>query len=56
MPSPPGKVYGGALTTFLILLGTGLSPLPASTPESFSTRVFYVLLAIAYALCATALL
>ncbi|MDR6872105.1 hypothetical protein J2Y55_003121 [Bosea sp. BE125] len=56
MLSPLGKVYGGALTTFLILLGTGLSPLPTSTPESFSTRVFYVLLAIAYALCATALL
>ncbi|CAN7199624.1 hypothetical protein LJR009_000539 [Bosea sp. LjRoot9] len=56
MPSPMGKVYGGALTTFLILLGTGLSPLPRSAPESFSTWVFYVLLAVAYALCATALL
>jgi hypothetical protein len=53
---PRGKVYGGALTTFLILFGTGLSPLPASTPESFSTRIMYVVFAIAYALCATALL
>ncbi|MFC7478628.1 FUSC family protein [Dankookia sp. GCM10030260] len=33
-----GKAYAGALTTFLILLGLGISPLPTSTPESFSTR------------------
>jgi MFS family permease len=50
------KIYGGALTTFLILLGTGLSPLPASTPESFATRVGYVLLAVVYTLCMTSLL
>jgi len=51
-----GKVYGGALTTFLILFGTGLSPLPASAPESFATRTGFVILAIAYALCMTTLL
>jgi hypothetical protein len=44
------------LTTFLILFGTGLSPLPASTPKSSSAQVMYVLFAVAYALCATALL
>ena len=49
-------MFAGALTTFLILLGTGISPLPTSTPESFSTRITYVLLAIAYALCMTILL
>ena len=50
------KMYAGALTTFLILLGTGISPLPTTTPESFSTRIGYVLLAVAYTLCMIALL
>lgn len=50
------KVYAGALTTFLILLGTGISPLPTTTPESFSTRIGYVLLAVGYTLCMMALL
>jgi hypothetical protein len=50
------KMYAGALTTFLILFGTGISPLPTTTPESFSTRIGYVLLAVAYALCMMALL
>lgn len=53
---PLAKVYGGALTTFLILFGTGLSPLPTSTAESFSTRIGFVLFAIAYTLCMTAIL
>jgi len=43
-----GKIYAGALTTFLILLGLGVSPLPTSTPESFTTRITYVAFAIAY--------
>ena len=50
------KMYAGALTTFLILFGSGISPLPATTPESFSTRIGYVLLAVAYTLCMTSLL
>jgi hypothetical protein len=50
------KVYAGALTTFLILFGSGISPLPATTPEAFSTRISYVLLAVAYTVCMTALL
>src|SRR5271166_5631475 len=50
------KMYGGALTTFLILLGSGISPLPTTTPESFSTRIGYVLLAVGYTLCMMALL
>jgi hypothetical protein len=54
--SPMAKMYGGALTTFLILFGTGVSPLPTSTPESFTTRIGFVLLAIAYSLCMTSLL
>jgi len=49
-------MYAGVLTTFLILFGTGISPLPATTPESFSTRIGYVLLAVAYAMCMTLLL
>jgi Protein of unknown function (DUF2955) len=50
------KMYAGALTTFLILLGSGISPLPTTTPESFSTRIGHVLLAVGYTLCMTALL
>ena len=45
------RMYAGALTTFLILLGTGISPLPTTTPETFSTRIGYVLQAVAYTLC-----
>lgn len=51
-----GKVYAGALTTFLILFGLGVSPLPASTPESFTTRIGLVLFAIACTFCLIALL
>jgi hypothetical protein len=50
------KMYAGALTTFLILLGSGIAPLPTTTPESFSTRIGYVLLAVGYTLCMMALL
>jgi hypothetical protein len=50
------KMYAGALTTFLILFGSGISPLPTTTPESFSTRIGYVLLAVGYTLCMMALL
>ena len=50
------NMYAGALTTFLILLGSGISPLPTTTPESFSTRIGYVLLAVGYTLCMMALL
>lgn len=51
-----GKVYAGAFTTFLILFGTGVSPLPASTPESFTTRIGLVLFAIVCTFCLAALL
>jgi hypothetical protein len=50
------KLYAGALTTFLILFGSGISPLPTTTPESFATRIGYVLLAVGYTLCMMALL
>jgi hypothetical protein len=50
-----GKVFGGGLTTFLILFGLGISPLPGATPELFSTRIAYVLFAILYALCMASL-
>ncbi len=54
--SPYAKVYAGALTIFLILFGLGVSPLPGSAAESFSTRTLYVGAAILYTLLATALL
>jgi hypothetical protein len=50
------KMYGGVLTTFLILFGSGIAPLPTTTPESFATRISYVLLAVGYTLCMMALL
>lgn len=50
------KFYAGALSTFIVLLGLGISPLPTSTPESFTTRIGLVAFAIVYTLCATAIL
>lgn len=54
--APAAKVFGGGLTTFLILFGLGVSPLPTGTPELFSTRIAYVLFAIVYALLMATLL
>ncbi|CAN7594219.1 DUF2955 domain-containing protein [Rhizobium sp. LjRoot254] len=50
------KVFAGALTTFLILFGLGVSPIPGSAAESFSTRIIYVTGAIMYAFLLAALL
>jgi hypothetical protein len=50
------KVYAGSLSTFLTLFGLGLSPLPTSTPESFSARLSLVLFAVVYSALMTALL
>lgn len=50
------RMYAGALTTFLILFGSGISPLPTTTPESFATRIGYVLLAVGYTLSMMVLL
>ncbi|MDO9619094.1 MAG: hypothetical protein Q7J43_15620 [Pseudomonas sp.] len=55
MGAVTGKVFGGGLTTFLILFGLGVSPLPGETPELFSTRIAYVLFAVLYALCMASL-
>lgn len=54
--SADAKVYAGALTIFLIIFGLGVSPLPGSAAESFSTRILFVAMAIGYALLTTALL
>lgn len=54
--SADAKVYGGALTTFLILFGLGVSPLPGSAAESFSTRILFVAFAVGYAMLMAALL
>jgi hypothetical protein len=51
-----GKVYAGALITFLILFGLGVSPLPGSSAEAFSTRIAYVLAAIVYTIVMAAVL
>ncbi|WP_370955134.1 hypothetical protein [Bosea sp. RCC_152_1] len=45
---PKAKVFAGALTIFLIVFGAGVSPLPGSATESFSTRIVFVMSAVAY--------
>jgi hypothetical protein len=55
-PTNEAKVFAGALTTFLILFGLGVSPIPGSAAESFSTRITYVTGAIIYAFLLAALL
>ncbi|NNH32776.1 DUF2955 domain-containing protein [Rhizobium sp. SEMIA 4085] len=42
------KMYAGALTTFLILFGLGVSPVPGGAAESFATRIVYVGAALIY--------
>ncbi|RAR98741.1 Protein of unknown function [Ensifer sp. YR511] len=56
MHAPAAKLYAGAFTIFLLVFGTGVSPLPGSAADSFSTRVSYILVAIAYAMFMTTLL
>lgn len=51
-----GKAFGGGLIVFLVLFGLGISPLPNSTPDLFTTRIVYVLCAITYAITLTALM
>ncbi|MDB5554031.1 MAG: hypothetical protein JWL86_4015 [Rhizobium sp.] len=50
------KVFAGALTIFLVLFGLGVSPVPGSAAESFTTRIVYVTGAIMYAFLLAALL
>lgn len=50
------KMYAGALTIFLVVFGLGVSPLPGSAAETFSTRVTYILASIAYTIFMIALL
>jgi hypothetical protein len=54
--SADAKMYAGALTIFLILFGLGVSPLPGSAAESFSTRILFVAMALGYTFITTALL
>lgn len=56
LPRPSAKVFSGALTIFLVVLGSGISPLPGTAAESFTTRVGYIVLATLYCLFMTALL
>jgi hypothetical protein len=48
-------LYSVAFSTFLILLGIGMSPLPGGSGGAFASRLFYVLLATAYAIGALSL-
>ena len=56
LPSATAKVHAGALTTFLLIFGAGVSPLPGTAAESFSTRIGYIVIAIAYTMLMSALL
>ncbi|KQT83878.1 DUF2955 domain-containing protein [Aurantimonas sp. Leaf443] len=56
LPSASAKVHAGALTTFLLIFGAGVSPLPGTAAESFSMRIGYIVVAIAYAMLMGALL
>lgn len=53
---PTAKLYAGALTIFLVVFGLGVSPIPGSAAETFSTRIVFVLGAIAYTIFMAALL
>lgn len=48
-------MYAGALTIFCILFGLGVSPLPGSAAESFSTRIGFVFFAIVYTITLAAI-
>ena len=43
-------IYAVAFTTFILLLGLGMTPLPGGSGEAFVNRLLYVLLASAYAI------
>lgn len=49
-PTVAAKINAGALTVFLLVLGSGFSPLSSGAGETFVTRVGYIILAIAYTL------
>lgn len=52
---PRAPLYTIAFTTFLILLGIGITPLPGGSGGAFESRLFNVLLAAAYAIGALSL-
>jgi uncharacterized membrane protein YccC len=49
-------LYAIAFSTFLILLGIGITPLPGGTEEAFFSRLLHVLVATAYAIGALSLI
>jgi len=55
-PTVAAKINAGALTVFLLVLGSGVSPLSGGAGETFTTRVGYILFAIAYTLFSAILL
>jgi Protein of unknown function (DUF2955) len=54
--SADARMFAGALTIFLILFGLGVSPLPGSAAESFTSRILYVGAALLYTLLLAAIL
>jgi hypothetical protein len=50
MAGDRAPIYAIAFTTFILLLGLGMTPLPGGSGEAFVNRLLYVLLASAYAI------
>jgi hypothetical protein len=48
--SERAPIYAIAFSTFILLLGLGMTPLPGGSGEAFVSRLFNVLLASAYAI------
>lgn len=53
---PTSPIFAVTLATFVILLGIGVSPIPADTSTAFVSRLFNVMLAGAYAVAALSLI
>jgi hypothetical protein len=52
---PRAPIYLIAFSTFIIVLGLGITPLPGGSGEAFLSRLFYVVLASIYAIGALSL-
>ena len=54
-PAQSAPIYAIAFSTFIIILGSGLSPTAGGSEETFANRVFHVFVGIAYAVAALAI-
>jgi hypothetical protein len=52
---PRAPIHAIAFSTFIIVLGLGITPLPGGSGEAFISRLFYVVLATMYTIGALSL-